>query len=83
MNLCCCSAAVTFDFLCDFVNCFVACIAVVSRGVMIGMSGESWHHKSTLSPVPGSQDWACRSSSLLLYFRLRHFKIFLFSIYFL
>ena len=31
MNLCCCSAAVTFYFLCVFVNCFVACIAMVSR----------------------------------------------------
>ena len=24
---------------------------------MVGMSGESWHHKSTLSPIPGSQDY--------------------------
>ena len=55
-------AAITVNFLCVFVNCFVACIAVVSWGVMIGMSGESWCHKSTLSPVPSSQDWACRSS---------------------
>ena len=63
MNLCCCccNGAVTFYFLCVFVNCFVACIAMVSRGVMIGMSGESWSHKSTLSPVPSShQDWAFR-----------------------
>ena len=44
MNLCYCSAVVTFYFLCVFVNCFVACIAMVSRGVMIGMSGESWRH---------------------------------------
>ena len=67
MNLCYCSAAVTFYFLCVFVNCFVACtcIAVVPRGVMIGMSGESWHNNSTLSPIPSSQDWACQSSSLL------------------
>ena len=43
-----------FTFLCVFVNCFVACIAVVSRGVMIGMSGESWRHKSTLSNIPSS-----------------------------
>ena len=50
-------------------------------GVMIGMSGESWHHKSTLRPVPSSLDWACRSSSLLLSFRLRHFIILVFSIY--
>ena len=82
MDLCYCSAAVTFYFLCVFVNCFVACIAMVSRGMMIGMSGESWCHKSTLSPIPSSQDWACQSSSLLLCFRLRHFKIFVFSIYF-
>ena len=73
MDLCYCSAAVTFCFLCVFVNCFVSCIAVVSRGEMIGMSGESWRHKSTLSPIPGSQDWACQSSSLLLFFRLSHF----------
>ena len=65
MNLCYCSAAVTFYSLCFFLNCFVACIAVVPQGVMIGMSGESWCHKSTLSPIPSSQDWACRSSSLL------------------
>ena len=52
MHLCYCSAAVTFYFLCVFVNCFVACIPVVPRGVMIGMSGESWRHKSTLSPIP-------------------------------
>ena len=81
-ELCYCSAAVTFYFLCIFVNYFVACIAVVSLGVMIGMSGESWHHKSTLSPIPSSQDWACLSSSFLLCFRLRHFLIFIFSIYF-
>ena len=80
MNLCYCSAAVTFSV---FVNCFVACNAVVSRGVMIGMSGESWHHKSTLSLIPSSQDWACQSSSLLLCFRLRHFLIFVFSTIFL
>ena len=73
MNLCYCSVTVTFYFLCVLENCFVACIAMVSWGVTIGMSGESWHHKSTLSPVPSSQDWACRSSSLLLCFRLRHF----------
>ena len=24
---------------------------------MIGVSGESWHHKNTLSPVPSSQEW--------------------------
>ena len=36
MNLCCCSAAVTVYFLCVFVNCFVAYIAMVSWGVMIG-----------------------------------------------
>ena len=59
---CCCYLLL---FVC-FVNCFVACIDVVSRGVMIGMSGESWRHKSTLSPIPSSQDWACWSSSLLL-----------------
>ena len=29
---------------------------MVPLGVMIGMSGESWGHKSTLSPIPGSQD---------------------------
>ena len=79
MNLCYCSAAVTFYFLCVFVNCFVACIAMVSRGVMIGMSGDSWRHKSTLSPVPTSQDWACRSSSLL-YFK-RHFFIYLYLVF--
>ena len=72
MNLCYCSAAVTFYFFGVFVNCFVACIAMVLQGVMIGMSGESWRHKSTLSPVPGSQVWACKSPSLLLCFRLRH-----------
>ena len=44
MNLCCCNAAVTIYFLCVFVNCFVACIAMVSWGVMIGMSDESWRH---------------------------------------
>ena len=82
MKLCYCSAAVTFYFLCVFMNCFIACIAVVSPRVMIGMSGESWRHKSTLSPIPGSQDRACRSSSLLLCFRLRIFFIFVFSIYF-
>ena len=82
MNVCYCSVTVTFYFLCVFVNCFVACIAMVSQGVMIGMSGESWRHKSTLSPIPSSQDWACQSSSLLLCFRLRHFFIFVFSIYF-
>ena len=65
MNLCCCNAAVTFYFLCVFVNCFVACIAVIPRRVMIGICGESWHRRSTLSPVPSSQDWTCRSSSLL------------------
>ena len=37
MNLCCCNAAVTFYFLCVFVNCFVACIAVVPQGVIIGI----------------------------------------------
>ena len=41
MNLCYCSAAITFCFLCVFVNCFVSYIAVVSRGVIIGVSGES------------------------------------------
>ena len=71
-----------FAFLCVFVNCFVSYIAVVPWGVMIGMSGECWRHKSTLSPIPGSQDWACQSSSLLLFLRLRHFLIFVFSIYF-
>ena len=74
---CCCYLLL----LCVFVNCFVACIAGVSREVMIGMSGESWRHKSTL--IPSSQDWVCRSSSLLLCFRLRHFFIFPFNIYFL
>ena len=65
MNLCYCSAAVTFYFLFlfVFVNCFVACIAVVPRGVMI-------------------LNWACRSYSLLLCYRSRHLKIFVFSIYF-
>ena len=57
--------------LCVFVNSFVACITVVSRGVMIGMSGESWCHKSTLSHICSFPDWACRSSSRLLCFRLR------------
>ena len=38
---CCCYLLLLYVF----VNCFVACIAVVSRGVMIGMSGESWRHK--------------------------------------
>ena len=75
MNLCYCGAAVTFYFLCVFVNCFVACIAVVSRGVMIGMSGESWRQKS-------SQDWVCRLSSFLLCFRLSHFLyLYLVSIF--
>ena len=31
-------------------------ITVVPLGVMIGMSGESWRHKSTLSPITSSQD---------------------------
>ena len=45
-------------------------------------------HKNTLSPLPSSQDWACRSSSFLLCFRLRHFlnlylvSIFLYIYYF-
>ena len=80
MNLCYCSAAVSIYFLCVFVNCFVAYIAMVSRGVIIGMSGESWCHKSTLSLVPGSQDWACRSSSLVLCFILRHFFLYLYLV---
>ena len=83
MNLCYYSAAVTFYFFCVFVNCFIACIVVVPRRLMIGMSGESWRHKSTLSPIPSSQDWSCRSSSLLLSFWLRNFFIFVSSIYFL
>ena len=33
-------------------------IIVFPYGVMIGMSGEIWRHKSTLSPIPSSQDWA-------------------------
>ena len=37
MNLCNCSAAVTFFVLCVFVNCFVAYIAVFRRVVMIGL----------------------------------------------
>ena len=48
--------------------------AAAAKYVYVRMSGESWRHKSTLSPVPSSQDWACRSSSLLLcIIRLRHF----------
>ena len=82
MNLCYFSAAVTYYFLCVFMNCFVACIAMVSRGVMIGMSGVSRSHKSTLSAFPSPQDWACQSSSLLLCFMLRHVLIFVFSINF-
>ena len=27
---------------------------------MIGMSGENWCHKSTLSSIPGSQDYVYR-----------------------
>ena len=52
INLCCYNTAITFYFLCVFMNCFVACVAMVSRGVMIGRSAESWCHKSTLNPVP-------------------------------
>ena len=71
MNLCYLQC-LCYLLLCFFVNSFVACITVVSRGVMIGMSGESWCHKSTLSPICSFPDGACRSSSLLLCFRLRH-----------
>ena len=62
--------------LCVLVNSFFACITVVSRGLMIGMSGESWCHNSTLSPICSFPDWACRSSSRLLCFRLRHIICF-------
>ena len=46
MDLGCCSATV----------CLL--LFVVPQGVMVGMSGESWRHKSTLSPIPSSQGWA-------------------------
>ena len=46
MDLGCCSATV----------CLL--LFVVPQGVMVGMSGESWCHKSTLSPIPSSQGWA-------------------------
>ena len=66
MNLSYYSGAVTFCFvICRFVSVCVTCNAVISLDVMIGMSDESWHHKSTLSFIPGPQDWACQSNSLL------------------
>ena len=43
MDLGCCSATV----------CLL--LFVVPQGVMVVVSGESWHHKSTLSPIPSSQ----------------------------
>ena len=57
MNLYYCNAVV---------NVFITCSAVDPLEVMIVMSGESLRHKSTLSPIPSSQDWACQSFSLLL-----------------
>ena len=44
----------------------ITCSAVIPLGVMIGMSGESWGHKSTLSHFPSSQDWARQLFSLIL-----------------
>ena len=48
MDLGCCSATV----------CLLLLLFVVPQGVMVGKSGESWRHKSTLSPIPSSQGWA-------------------------
>ena len=61
-----CVAMLLLSF--TFCECLYTCSTVAPWGVMIGMSGD---HKSTLSPIPSSQDWACRSSSLLLSFSLK------------
>ena len=48
----CFNAAVTFYFC----KCLYTCSTIASWEVMISMSGESCRHKSTLSPIPRSQD---------------------------
>ena len=47
---------------------------------MIGMSGENWRHKSTLSPISGSQDYI--GILIILPSTLFIFKIY-FYIYFI
>ena len=60
---------------------------------MIGMSGESWRYKSTLSPIPGSQDYIgiliILSSTLFIFkfisifYILVYIYFFFVSLYFL
>ena len=62
---CCCYLFIVFVSVC------IICSDVVPLGVMIGMSSKSWCHKSNLSPIPGFEDQAYQSCSLLFSFRLR------------
>ena len=80
----CACAAVEIRWICAVAVLllpFTFCVNYCgSMGVIVGMSGESWCHKSTLCPIPGSQDWAYRSYSLLLSFLIIYLFIFKFII---
>ena len=79
MNLCYFNAVVNLLFY--FCEClYYLCSAVVPLGVMIGMSGESWRHKSIIK----SHSWFSRLGMpivlLSIKFRLRPFQIIIFSV---
>ena len=77
MNLCYCDAVVMFCSV--FVSVCITCGAVDPLAVMIGISGESWRHKSTHS-------WFSRLGMPIILpstkYRLRYFQILILCVYY-